>query len=101
MKRIAALGLAVVFAVCMIHFFYAEDHCPVHCPIRAGRFGHVHPHHPGALVCLCFWASLIGPETDAPTVPVSLLAVLAHPAGGHLLCALTADITPPPRPSFV
>lgn len=99
MKRIAALGLAIVFAVCMVHFFYAEDHCPVHCPTRTGHLGHVHSHHAGA-VCLCFWASLIGPEAEAPTVSVSLVAILARPAAEHLLGAVTADITPPPRPSF-
>jgi len=100
MKRAAAFGLAVVFAVCMVHFFYAEDHCPVHCPTRTGHYGHVHPHHAGASACLCFWASLIAPETDAPAVPVSLLAILAGPSEGRLLGALTADITPPPRPPF-
>jgi hypothetical protein len=100
MKKAAVLGFAVLFAVCLFHFYYAEDHCPVHCPSRAGGLGHVHPHHAASAVCLCFWSSLAGPETsDLPTAD-AFLAVLALPATGHTLGLMATDLTPPPKPSL-
>jgi hypothetical protein len=100
MKKAVALALAVVFAACLVHFYYAEDHCPVHCPARAGGFGHVHPHHGGA-VCLCFCTSLMSPETcDLPTLS-GYLVLLALPAADHLLGRVAADIAPPPRSLLV
>ena len=100
MKKIAVLAFTVVFAICLFHFYYAEDHCPVHCPSRGGRFGHVHPHHAGAAVCLCFWSSLSGPEAvDTPST-VAFVSVLARPDAGRLMAMMAADITPPPRSSL-
>jgi hypothetical protein len=100
MKKAMALGLAVVFAACLIHFYYAEDHCPVHCPARGGGFGHVHPHHGGA-VCLCFCTTLVPPEAcDLPTLS-GLLALIAPPVPDHVIGRPVADITPPPRSLLV
>ena len=101
MKKAAVLAFAVLFAAIMFHFYYAEDHCPVHCPTHGGRLGHVHPCHPGASVCLCFWASLMGPEAGETPPLVAFLTFLAPPAAGHVLGRAAADITPPPRPLFV
>jgi hypothetical protein len=97
MKRIAVLGLAVFFAVCMVHFYYAEDHCPVHCPTRGGQFGHVHDHHAGASVCLCFWASLFSPEPDVSGGPLAFegLSVRENEAAATVL--FRADIAHPPK----
>jgi hypothetical protein len=97
MKRIAVVGLAVVFAVCMIHFYYAEDHCPVHCPARGGHFGHVHDHHTGASACLCFWASLFNPEPDefAGSLGFEGLAAPGNEAAAPALFG--ADIAHPPK----
>jgi hypothetical protein len=97
MKRIAALGLAVVFAACMVHFYYAEDHCPIHCPTRGGHVGHVHDHHANASVCLCFWSSLFGPEPDELAKPLDF-GVLAAPENAPAAPApLGADIAHPPK----
>ncbi len=86
----------------MFHFYYAEDHCPVHCPSRAGGFGHVHPHHAGAAVCLCFWSSLSGPESiDTPAADGLVSVPMILPAAGRILAMMAADITPPPRSSLV
>jgi hypothetical protein len=101
MKKGAALVFAVVFAVCMFHFYYAEDHCPVHCPSKGGGIGHVHPHHAGAAVCLCFWTSLAAPESGEIPQTEAVLAVLARPAVERVLGMTTADLTPPPRSSTV
>ena len=101
MTRAAALVLAVLFAVCLVHFYFAEDHCPVHCPARGGSFGHVHPHHAGASVCLCIWASLVGPETCDVPVTAGLLTVLDRPAADSVLGRPAAALTPPPRSFFV
>ncbi len=101
MKKGAVLAFIVVFAVCLFHFYFAEDHCPVHCPARGGGFGHVHPHHPGASVCLCFWSSLMGPEADDSPPAGMFLTVLAAPAAAHAIVMTTADITPPPKTSLV
>ncbi len=102
MKKTAALALAFIFAVCLFHFYYAEDHCPVHCPSRGGGLGHVHPHHAGASVCLCFWSSLSGPEAvDAPATGAIMSDLAALPAAGRILAMLAADITPPPRSALV
>jgi hypothetical protein len=101
MKKAAILALVVVFAACLIHFYYAEDHCPVHCPARGGRFGHVHPHHAGASVCLCFWGSLMGPETNVVPANVALVFVLARADAGRVTGMMATDITPPPRSSLV
>ena len=91
-----------MFAACLFHFYYAEDHCPVHCPSRGGGFGHVHPHHAGAAVCLCFWSSLGGPEAVDTLAAGAFLSVLAvPPAAGRVLPMTAADITPPPRSFLV
>lgn len=63
MKKAAILAFALAFAAAMVHFYYAEDHCPVHCPTRGGQLGHVHDHPSGASICFCFWSALLGPET--------------------------------------
>jgi hypothetical protein len=97
MKKVAVLALAACFAFGLFHFFYAEDHCPVHCPSRGGRMGHVHLHHAGAQACLCFWAALSGPESaDLPTAQFSAV-VLDSPAPARVLGMTAPDITPPPR----
>ncbi|MGZ8841755.1 MAG: hypothetical protein ACXW2M_09330 [Candidatus Aminicenantales bacterium] len=102
MKRVAVLAFVVMFAACLFHFYYAEDHCPVHCPSRSGGFGHVHPHHAGAAVCLCFWSSLSGPEALDTLSTGALASVLvALPATGRVLAMMAADITPPPRSFLV
>jgi hypothetical protein len=97
MKKAAVLAFAVVFAVGLIHFYYAEDHCPVHCPARGGRMGHVHAHHPGTTVCLCFLSALSGPEAADLPAAVEFLTVLDRPAPDRILGMTAADITPPPR----
>ncbi len=97
MKRAAVLAFAAAFIVCMVHYYFAEDHCPVHCPARGGRIGHVHAHHADASSCLCFWSSLFGPEAaefaEASTVAVWTTAPneTATPA------PLGADIAHPPK----
>lgn len=101
MKKGAAFALVIVFAACLAHFYFSEDHCPVHCPNRAGGLGHVHPHHPGASVCQCFLVSLSGPESgDLPTMG-ELLTVIGRPAAERLLGRPAAAVTPPPRASIV
>jgi hypothetical protein len=96
MKKAAVLAFAAAFAVCMVHFYYAEDHCPVHCPTKGGRFGHVHDHHAGASTCLCFWSALSGPEADefSEALPVASLT----PAGNEIAPDPPpgADIAHPP-----
>jgi hypothetical protein len=100
MNRAVALVLVIVFAACLVHFYFAEDHCPVHCPAKRGGFGHVHAHHGGA-VCLCFCTTLMAPETcDLPAMS-GLLAPLAPLVPGHVLGRPAADITPPPRSLLV
>lgn len=101
MKKAAVLAFAVFFAVGLFHFYYAEDHCPIHCPTHGGRMGHVHPHHPGAAVCLCFLTTLSGPESADLPAAVALLAVLGRPAPDRVLGMSAADITPPPRSSLL
>ena len=97
MRKGAVLAFIVLFAVCMFHFYFEEDHCPVHCPSRGGGFVHAHPHHAGASVCLCFWSSLVSPETDDFQPAGALLTVLAPPAARSIIMMAAADITPPPR----
>jgi hypothetical protein len=97
MKKGAVLAFIVLFTACMFHFYFEEDHCPVHCLSRGGGFVHTHPHHAGASVCLCFWASLAGPETDDLQPAGALLTVLAPPAADPIIMMAAADITPPPR----
>jgi hypothetical protein len=101
MKKATVLAFIVIFVACMFHFFYAEDHCPVHCPSRGGQFGHVHHHHPAACVCLCFWSSLMGPEASDFAATSVFLSLLVRPADGRPVGMLAADITPPPRSSLV
>lgn len=101
MRKAAVLAFTVVFAVCMFHFFYAEDHCPVHCPSKGGQLGHVHHHHPGASVCLCFWSSLFAPETGGFSAGSGFLMVMALPADGCPVGTLAADIAHPPKSSLV
>jgi hypothetical protein len=100
MKKAAVVAFALFFAVGMFHFFYAEDHCPVHCPSRAGQLGHVHQHHGGASTCLCFWSSLFGPETDDFARAMDF-RIIGAPAGSTRLRApLGADIAHPPKSSL-
>ena len=101
MRRIAALVIALAFLAVMVHFFYAADHCPVHCPSQDGRLGHVHPHHADASVCLCFWASLSGPEAEEFGAAEGLTAPLSGPAEARPLAAAGADIAHPPKPLLV
>ena len=101
MKQAVALALAALFIAGLIHFFYAEDHCPVHCPCRSGQVAHAHPHHPGASVCLCFWSSLMAPEAAAPLTADMFLAFMTPPAADPILGRAAADITPPPRSLLV
>jgi hypothetical protein len=101
MKRAAVLAFALMFAACLFHFYYAEDHCPIHCPSRGGGFGHVHPHHHGAEVCLCFWSTLMGPETSDFLPSPAFAALLGSKTEACVLAMLAADITPPPRSSLV
>jgi hypothetical protein len=101
MKRVAALGLALFFALTIFHFYFGEDHCPIHCPVRCGHLGHVHHHHPGAEVCLCFLTALAAPESADLPMAAELLAVLEPPAPAHVLGMTAPDITPPPRSSSI
>ena len=100
MKKATAVAFVIVFAVCMFHYFYAEDHCPIHCPAQGGKFGHVHHHHRDASTCLCYWSSLLGPETDdfARAMDFETLTVL--PASGRPCASLGADIAHPPKSSL-
>jgi hypothetical protein len=100
MKKGAVLLLVLVFAACLFHFYYAEDHCPVHCPTRAGGFSHVHPHHGGA-VCLCFWASLSGPEACDLAANMDAMAILSGPGEANVVGRPAGDVTPPPRSLLV
>lgn len=98
MKKAVALVFVACFMATLLHFYFAEDHCPVHCPSHGGRMGHVHLHHPGASVCLCFWSALAGPESG-DLVPVDLpQAVLESPDTELVLAMSVEEITPPPRP---
>jgi hypothetical protein len=97
MKKAAVLALASCFIFGLFHFFYAEDHCPVHCPSPGGRVGHVHPHHAGAAVCTCFWSALAGPESADPPPTHLAFAVLGLSTPARVLGMTAADITPPPR----
>jgi hypothetical protein len=101
MKKGAVLAFVIVFAACLFHFYYAEDHCPVHCSSRGGGFGHVHPRHPGAAVCLCFWSSLLGPETSDFLPSGHLTTLVGRSTEGCVLAMVVTDITPPPRSSFI
>lgn len=97
MKRAAVLGLAVLFLACMVHFYYAEDHCPVHCPTRGGHLGHVHDHHAGASICLCFWASLFSPEPDVLSGPFDFEVLAAIENEAVVPVLFGADIAHPPK----
>ena len=101
MKKGAVLAFAILFAACMFHFYYEEDHCPVHCPSRGGQVGHVHPHHGGSSACLCFWTSLASPESSDFSPVGALLAIIDCPAVRCVLDRMAQDITPPPRHSLV
>jgi len=100
MKKAVVVAFILFFAVGMFHYFYAEDHCPVHCPSRNGGFGHVHQHHGSASSCLCFWTSLFGPETDdlARSMAFTTLDVLASHEDQR--APMGADIAHPPKPFF-
>lgn len=100
MKKGLVLLFAGSFLFCLFHFYFAEDHCPVHCPAQQGGFGHVHPHH-GETVCLCFMSSLLGPETCELPVLSGSLTVLDHPAADRVLVRPAAEVTPPPRSCLV
>jgi hypothetical protein len=97
MKKAVVLACAILFAASMCHYFYAEDHCPLHCPSRGGQFGHGHPHHPAASTCLCFWTSLLGPETDDFIAAIAFVSVLARSDDLRALPAAGADIAHPPK----
>lgn len=101
MKKAAVIAFVVIFAACMFHYFYAEDHCPVHCPSKGGGFGHVHHHHSGASTCLCFWSSLFSPE-PADLVGATDFRIMTAPADDMgLRSPLGADIAHPPKSSLV
>jgi hypothetical protein len=97
MRKAVVVAFIVVFAVCMVHFYYAEDHCPVHCPTRGGHLGHVHAHHACASSCLCFWSGLFGPETGefGGSIGFEGLAAAANESVGASLFAV--DIAHPPK----
>jgi hypothetical protein len=97
MKRTMVLAFALVFALCMFHYYFAEDHCPVHCPSRAAGFGHVHAHHPSGDICLCFWASMDGPEAIELGGVSGFVTAMAAPSEGRPLGRPAADIAHPPK----
>jgi len=101
MKRIAALAVAVVFFACLMHFFYAEDHCLIHHPSPSKQPGHVAGSHPGASTCLCFMGSILVAETAefVRTQDFDFMAapdVIVQPSD-----PAAADIPHPPRASFL
>ena len=100
MKKAAVVAFVIFFAVGMFHYFYAEDHCPVHCPSRGGGFGHVHQHHGGASSCLCFWASLFGPENDDFIGALEFEFRMPPAASFGLRPSFGADIAHPPKDSL-
>ncbi len=101
MKKAVLIAFIVIFTAGMFHYFYAEDHCQVHCPSRGGGFGHVHQHHGGASTCLCYWSSLFGPETD-DWVGASDFRIQPAPVGeSRLRASLGADIAHPPKSFLV
>jgi hypothetical protein len=100
MKKAAVVAFVIFFAVCMFHYFYAEDHCPVHCPSRGGGFGHIHQHHGGASVCLCFWSSLFGPEADDFARAMDFRIMIDTAEATYLRASLGADIAHPPKSSL-
>ncbi len=97
MKKAAIVAFVIVFAAGMFHYFYAEDHCPVHCPTKAGGFGHVHQHPGGASTCLCFWSSLFSPETGGFAGATDFELVTAPKNEVVALGPLGADIAHPPK----
>jgi hypothetical protein len=100
MKKAAVIVFVILFAVGMLHYFYAEDHCPVHCPSRGGGFGHVHQHHGGASTCLCLWSSLFGPETDNLARAMDFRIMRAPAEAPRLRGPQGADIAHPPKSSL-
>jgi hypothetical protein len=100
MKKAVVVAFVIFFAIGMFHFFYAEDHCPVHCPSRGGGFGHVHQHHGGASTCLCFWSSLFGPEADDFVRALDFRIMSAPAEATRLRAPLGADISHPPKSSL-
>jgi hypothetical protein len=101
MRKAAVLAFVVVFAACMFHFFYAEDHCPVHCPSKGGQLGHVHHHHPGASACLCFWSALVAPETAGFSAEAVFLMAISRATDSRPIMTMAADIAHPPKSSLV
>jgi hypothetical protein len=101
MKKAAVIAFVIFFAACMFHYFYAEDHCPVHGPSRGVGFGHVHQHHGGASVCLCFWHSLAGPEADDFARAMDFRLMRASAEATRLRASLGADIAHPPKSCLV
>jgi len=97
MKRAAVAAFVVVFALVMAHYFFAEDHCPVHCPTKGGRMGHVHQHHAGATICLCFWGALMGPEPDPFIAADDIVAGAAPETRISVSGPLGSDIAHPPK----
>ncbi|MHB8093999.1 MAG: hypothetical protein ACYDH0_03575 [Candidatus Aminicenantales bacterium] len=101
MKRIAALAVAVVFFACMMHFFYAEDHCLVHHPAPSGQPGHVPAAHPGASTCLCFMGSILVTE-PAEFIQTQAFVFMTAPDGiVRPPDPVDTDIPHPPRASFL
>ena len=101
MKQAAIVAFVILFAAGMCHYFFAEDHCPVHCPSKAGGLGHVHPHHGGASTCLCFWSSLFSPETGGFTGATDFELMMAPENAALALGPLGADIAHPPKSLLV
>jgi len=98
MKRAAVAAFVIVFVLVMVHYYFAEDHCPVHCPTKGGRLGHVHQHHAGAATCLCFWSALLGTEPDAVVAADGLVTEAAPEARLSAGGPLGSDIAHPPKP---
>lgn len=97
MKKAVLVAFVVIFIGCMCHYYYAEDHCPVHSPAEGGRFGHVHRHHCDASVCLCFWSSLFGPETGELSWALDFVFARAPINAAVTRGPLGADIAHPPK----
>jgi len=101
MKRIAVLAVAIVFFACLMHFFYAEDHCLAHHPSPNGQSGRAPAAHPGASTCLCFMSSIIVTET-AEFVRTQGFVFTTAPEGiVRPPDPVDTDIPHPPRASFL
>ena len=101
MKRVAALAVALIFFACLMHFFYAEDHCLAHHHLPGGQPEHAPAAHPDASTCLCFMNSILAAKT-AEIVRAQGFVFMTAPDGiVRPPDPAEADITHPPRASFL